>query len=319
MSIKLPIRLEEINLKSFVDMPATLPALGIPLQRVGISNRPHYIRVLDPFDGSTRELLADISLNFALPADRRGIHMSRIEESLLQLRNEETLSLRQYTEKLFGRISDLQKLPAASVSIICNYEKIVGKNSSGKISSELLTLHSSITKSEKNIQPEIGVTVPFMNACPCTQRWGVRDFYNTLKERDYADEEMRFLLEAAPKQAHTNRGTATVKISSEAVDVGEIYDVLDRSLPIVRELLKGMDEHDFVKKAHAAGMFCEDNIRTVIAELVTSFKDRLSPQTRLSVKIDVDESVHHHNLSAEVTDSMENLRMSFKGSNVSNS
>jgi GTP cyclohydrolase FolE2 len=110
-----------------------------------------------------------------------------------------------------------------------------------------------------------------------------------------------------------------VKISSEAVDVGEIYDVLDRSLPIVRELLKGMDEHDFVKKAHAAGMFCEDNIRTVIAELVTSFKDRLSPQTRLSVKIDVDESVHHHNLSAEVTDSMENLRMSFKGSNVSNS
>ena len=297
-------------------MPATAPVIAIPLQRVGISNRPHYIRVTDPFDGSPRELLADITLNFALPADRRGIHMSRIEESLLQLRDEETLPLHQYTEKLFARISELQELPAATVVVQCNYEKVVSKNSSGKKSSELLTLYSSISKINGTIEPKVGLSVPFMNACPCTQRWGTRDFYNSLKAENYSDDEMRFLLDAAPKQAHTNRGTACIKIASEAVSIAEIYDVLDRSLPIVRELLKGMDEHAFVKEAHAQGMFCEDNIRAVIAELVSTFRKSLAAATQVSVKIDVDESVHHHNLSAEVSDSMENLCKIFMNLNV---
>lgn len=300
MSVVLPADLSAINEKSFVDMPASAPELPIPLQRVGISNRPHYITVLDPFDGTKRQLLAEISTNFSLPAGRRGIHMSRIEESLHQLAAEETLPLQQYTEALFARISKLQQLPAASVAIDCHYEKITNKNPSGKISSELIKLHSSIIKQGEVIQPTIGVSVPFMNACPCTQRWGVRDFYQTLKAKDYSDEEMRFLLEAAPKQAHTNRGVATVKIASESVSFAEIYDVLDRSLPIVRELLKGMDEHDFVTKAHADGMFCEDNIRAVVSAVDASFKDKLSPQTAVSVVIDVDESVHHHNLRAEV-------------------
>lgn len=281
-------------------MPATAPAIAIPLQRVGISNRPHYITVRDPFDGAKRQLLADIGTSFALPANRRGIHMSRIEESLHQLAAEEALPLQQYTEALFNRISKLQELPAASVTVDCHYEKNTPKNRSGKVSSELIKLHSSIVKDNGVVQPSVGVSVPFMNACPCTQRWGVRDFYQKLRERDYSDEEMRFLLEAAPKQAHTNRGVATVRIASESVGFAEIYDVLDRSLPIVRELLKGMDEHDFVTTAHAEGMFCEDNIRAVISGVISAFRDKLSPQTSVSVVIDVDESVHHHNLRAEV-------------------
>ena len=295
---------ENIHLKEFVDIPSSTPKVKLNLPLVGICQRPTNILVIDPFEKSVKaNLYSDIRIACSLNAQQRGLHMSRIEECLEELKNQ-GLDISEFVHECAKLIQRTQGQKVCKVELASNYEKNIIKNPSGKPSKELLQLITNVEVNESNASTTLAVMVPFINACPCTQRWGMREYYETLRTKGYDHSTSEDLVRCAPLQAHTNRGKATLSIGSSEVSHQTIYDVLDRSVPIIRELLKGQDEHSVVRHAHGQGQFCEDNIRAIANEVISTFRDSLPLDTKIKINVEVDESVHFHNLWAEIDQSL---------------
>jgi GTP cyclohydrolase-4 len=286
-----------IDQKTFVDIPNSRPEFEIALERVGVTNRPLSLLLEDPFLESPVSLPCRLTVFASLKASQRGLHMSRIEEAIDELRGA-ALSPQQFVVSLAKLVQTTQSQDRCEISLEADYEHRVSKNPSGRSSVELLTLRAQAEVFRDQTTVTSGITVPFINACPCTQRWGMRQFYSTLREKGYEPSEAEEITRCAPLQAHTNRGKATVTVSDPAIRSKPLYDILDRSVPIIRELLKGQDEHAVVSHAHQCGQFCEDNIRAILMELHSSLANKIASTATISVEVDVDESVHFHNLTA---------------------
>ncbi|MCD6550095.1 GTP cyclohydrolase I FolE2 [bacterium] len=304
--------ISKINKKEFVDVPASIPEIRISLDVVGIRKRPHYIIVLDPFTKSPVRLMSEIKVFLNLPANQRGLHMSRIEKSLYKMEKDKPYTLLSYARKLCRDIKETQGQENCRVEIVADYEYLVKKDFSQQPRYELLKLYVSCEYNGKQSDVSIGMHVPFINACPCTQRWAMRDFYKELEKHNYKRKEILSLLQKAPLQAHTNRGNASLVVHSDKVSFVDLYAILEDSVTIISELLSGEDEHLAVRSAHHQGMFCEDVIRSIIKNVVVSLNKIISPQTLIEIAVDVDESIHFHNLYSEVRDSLKNLRTKYK-------
>lgn len=286
-----------INQKIFVDIPNSRPEFEIALERVGVTNRPLTLLLEDPFIKQPISLPCRLTVFSSLKASQRGLHMSRIEEAIDELRTA-ALSPQDFVASLAKLVQTTQAQERCEVSLEADFEHRVNKNPSGRSSVELLTLRVQAEVLGDQAAVTTGITVPFINACPCTQRWGMRQFYSTLREKGYEPAAAEEITRCAPLQAHTNRGKATVTVSDPSIRCEHLYDILDRSVPIIRELLKGQDEHAVVSHAHQCGQFCEDNIRAILTELHSSLVNKIAGTSAISVEVDVDESVHFHNLTA---------------------
>lgn len=286
-----------VNQKTFVDIPSSSPAIEFTLPRVGISNRPIILTIADPFSGNPVSLPCTVTTDCSLRAGQRGLHMSRIEEAFDEVRGA-GLELGECARILAEMIKKTQEQTTCSVALEAQYENRVHKNRSGKSSVELIRITSRFHINGEHTEMERGVLAPFINACPCTQRWGMRSFFNVLQEKGFDAVKAEEIVRAAPLQAHTNRGTARLSVCAEQVTFAELYAVLDGAVPIIRELLKGTDEDAIVTAAHQAGQFCEDNARAIIGEAAKKLGGAYSPDTLIDVSVEVDESVHFHNLHA---------------------
>ena len=289
------IPFERLYEDDFIEVPGSVPAVQVPLARVGISNRPHYISVLDPFTNEPARLFADVKLSLSLPSHQRGLHMSRIERMMHDVQAEAPRELGEFTKCLVEKIIETQPQDNCRVEVDAHYERLVDKNASGKPSHELLKLHSAAEYKNGSIGLESGVTAKFMNACPCAQRWGIRQFAEKLEKQGYTAEQIQDIIPAAPLQGHTQYGDATLYVQ-EGVAMTQLYKILEQSSPLVRELLAGRDEGDFVREAQERGMFVEDVAREIIKNTVLNLDGAIADSTKVEIHLDVDESVHHHNL-----------------------
>ncbi len=298
---------EKVDKKEFVDIPSSVPAIKIHLPLVGISQRPTNILFTDPFDAAQSvHLYTDIRVASSLVAEQRGLHMSRIEECIDELRTA-GLPIGEFVESCAKMIVKTQQQNSCRVELTANYEKHTLKNPSGRPSKELIKLLSIVDIDGTSTKVRTGVVVPFINACPCTQRWGMREYYQVLRSKGYDHQTSEELVKSAPLQAHTNRGSAQLIITNPDVTHKMIYESLEQAVPIIRELLKGQDEHALVREAHRQGQFCEDNIRAIAKQVVTSFRDTLPASTPIKIQVEVDESVHFHNLWAELEQTLEKI------------
>ncbi len=304
------IPFDNIADKLFADIPSSVPDVEAYLPKVGVSNRPHYISVLDPFNKKPTRLLANIVTSFDLPANQRGLHMSRIEAALHKMASDEPVEISQYTAKLCENAKKLQDQKNCQVELWADYEIEVDKNKSGRPSYELLKVYSATAQTDDKKDTAIGITVPFINACPCTQRWGMKAFYEELKKAGYPDEEIFQLVEKAPLQAHTNRGEATIIVHSDKTDHKTLYKIVENSTVIIRELLSGQDEHFTVRETHQKGQFCEDVIREIMSNLSNMLDGKIPAEAKIKIHVEVDESVHFHNLFAQVEDTFGVIRKS---------
>lgn len=297
---------KNIQTKTFVDIPSSEPRVRIPLPRVGISNRPAVFKLKNPLNAEIMGMPSNLRVAASLPATQRGIHMSRIEECMDELK-ESGLSPADFSMQLARLILKTQNQTSCIVEIDSTIENRVNKNKSGKASTEIIKFHSYAEIKDGTENLKVGVTVPFMNACPCTQRWAMRDFYNLLSQKGLDEEKVQELVKHAPLQAHTNGGEATLFLSGSDLCHADIYKVLESSVPIIREMLKGIDEHTFVRMTHEQGQFCEDNIRAIAQKTVEILTDKVAPTAIVSIKVEVNESVHFHNLWAEMEKSFSDL------------
>jgi GTP cyclohydrolase FolE2 len=290
---------KKIQEKSFVDIPSSEPKIRLALSRVGISNRPLVIKLKNPLNGEVESMAANLRIASSLSAGQRGIHMSRIEECMDEIKDT-GLSPRNFSLELGKLINKTQQQDESFVELEARLEHRVGKNKSGKSSTEILNIFSEASVGPSGDFMKSGISVPFMNACPCTQRWAIRDYYNLLKEKGIPEDKAQELASAAPLQAHTNGGLAALFITGPEICYKDIYAVLDNSVPIIRELLKGIDEHTFVSMTHRQGQFCEDNIRAIAKNTVELLSEKIPGNASIRIKVEVNESVHFHNLWSEI-------------------
>lgn len=300
------IPFERLNEDDFIEVPGSTPAVRVPLQRVGISNRPHYISVLDPFTHEPTRLFADVKLSLSLPAEQRGLHMSRIERMMHTIELEPPRELADFTKTLVEKIIETQPQEVCRVEVDAQYERLVEKNASGKPSHELLKLHVAAEFSNGEVRLETGVTAKFMNACPCAQRWGIRQFAQKLEHKGYTAEQIQDIIPEAPLQGHTQYGDATLRVYKN-IELKTLYAILEQSSPLVRELLAGSDEGDFVRETQERGMFVEDVAREIMKNAAAQLTT-IADETLVKIDLDVDESVHHHNLFTTTEITLGNLR-----------
>lgn len=300
------VNFKNIREKSFVDIPSSEPKIKIKLAKVGISNRPVTLKLNNPISGEPTYIPSDINVALSLAAGQRGLHMSRIEECIDEIR-ESGLSPAQFVNELASLVKKTQSQDYCRIELISRLEHRVQKNKSGRISTELLDIYSIAELDGTRSITTLGVGVPFMNACPCTQRWAMRDFHELLQAKGCSAELTEEITRAAPLQAHTNGGIATLKVTDSNISHLDIYSVLEESVPIVREMLKGIDEHTFVRLTHEQGQFCEDNVRSIALKAVEMLKAKISPAALVKIAVEVNESVHFHNLWGEIEHSFSEL------------
>ena len=150
----------QVDKKVFVDIPSSLPEVQIRLSRVGVTNRPITLSLLDPFTQSPVTLPCRITVFSSLEAHQRGLHMSRIEEAFDELRAVSPSPV-EFVTTLADIICKTQQQDQCSIALEADYEHRVAKNPSGKSSVELLTLLASAERSNGVTALKTGLIVPY--------------------------------------------------------------------------------------------------------------------------------------------------------------
>jgi GTP cyclohydrolase IV len=301
-----------LDTKRFVDMPDAEPRVKLFLPKVGITQRPHYIKIIDPFKYSPININSFVKIFMPLKESKRGLHMSRIEKVLYSAQNKVYNRLSEYTEEIIVPIIREQNVKSGRICVKSLYEKETDKNPSGRKGHEILYLYSITSFENNKLNTIVGLGAYFMNACPCPQRWAIRNFYYKLKEKGYSDKEIYEIIKEAPLESHTNRGIVNLFVEDRDISYKDLYMILDTSVTIVRELLSGNDEHLFIRESHEKELFCEDVVREVAFNVVKYLGNKIENERRVIIKAEVDESIHFHNLYAEISLPMGELKKQLK-------
>jgi GTP cyclohydrolase FolE2 len=301
-----------LDTKKFVDIPDAEPRVKLFIPKVGITQRPHYIKIIDPFKHSPININSFVKIFMPLKESKRGLHMSRIEKVLYSAQNKVYNSLSEYTEEIIVPIIREQNVKSGRIYVKSLYEKETDKNPSGRKCHEILYLYSITSFENNKLNTIVGLGAYFMNACPCPQRWAIRNFYYKLKEKGYSEKEIYEIIKEAPLESHTNRGIVNLFVEDKDISYRDLYKIIDSSVTIVRELLSGNDEHLFIREAHEKELFCEDVVREVAFNVVKYLGNKIENERRIIIKAEVDESIHFHNLYTEISLPMGELKKQLK-------
>jgi GTP cyclohydrolase FolE2 len=283
----IPDEKHRIVLETCIDVPEEPPSFPIPLQKVGISGKTVWVSLIDN-KGGYIPFTARILVN--LPADRRGIHMSRIEQVITTLYDKQFTSLPEYGKLLASHVLEAQNARYISLELTGRMPFIQQAPVSrlNSIDSIEVSFSIELIKNEnetiENLQ--VGTGVYHLTACPCTLS------YNEVLFNRFND--------PWPQATHSQRSKTELLVSppdyKQLPAYGELVDILDEVLHVSQDLLKRPDETELVLKAHRYPQFAEDTVREVARAAGEKFKKVLPPETRIQVKTLSLESIHIHDV-----------------------
>jgi len=285
-------------LQNCLDVPGQCPAFPFPLDAVGISAKTAWVRL------PQGRLPFDLRLEVELAADRRGIHMSRLEEAISALYDRDFIDLRGYAlalarlavpgqESRRGRIALAGQLPRPSRTLI-----------SGRNSLDALDLRVEVEAENSGAawrwRVGLVVGVHHITACPCTQA------YNQLLLAPAAASPPEAQREGPcfPLPTHSQRSHTTLGIFVEhddPVGPGELNQenllaCLASALHLSQDLLKRPDEAELVYASHAHPQFAEDSVRETARAAATILGPLLPPASRVVINTVGLESIHRHDV-----------------------
>lgn len=278
-------------LTTCVDVPETYPSFPLPLTGVGISGKTVWVKLTEN-KGGHYPFNAKVLLN--LDADKRGIHMSRIEQVITSLHEKEFSSLPEYGKllgqhilkaqnarhlslELTGRLPHIQKAPVSRLrsvdTIEVSFKIVLQKNRTVEI-----------------ITTEVGAGVNHLTACPCTLSYNEILF-------DRGNDQW-------PQATHSQRSRTKLLVSLSADRLLPTYQdltsILNSVLHLSQDLLKRPDETELVLKAHQCPQFAEDTVREVARAAGRKFKNVMPPETRIQIHSLSLESIHIHDVECSL-------------------
>ena len=265
------------------------------LTRVGVTGVVKPIRVAR--HGVTTQTVGTIDAFVDLPAEQRGIHMSRnveaINATIDALVRETTVGLEDLAQKMAETLLARHDYASeAEIDIHADYfrERRTPHNHAPTLERYALQA-SAVAVRGQGVRKTIGVTVVGMTACPCAME-GSR---TVLTERGH-------VIPDIPTITHNQRNNTLVLMEfadGHAVEANDLIDIAEESLSAPTfELLKRGDETALVMQAHENPRFVEDVVREVLSRVQKRY-GHLPADTIVAVRSEAEESIHKHNAFAE--------------------
>jgi len=282
-------------LNTCVDVPEETPSFPLPLQKVGIAGKTVWVGLHDN-NGGHLPFSARILVN--LPASRRGIHMSRIEEVITELYGKKFTNLPEYAMLLAGKVLEAQHASQISVTLNGSMPLIQQTPISRLNSIDSLDISCSVNLQKNDSQISrnvtIGAGIHHLTACPCTLN------YNQVLFERHDD--------PWPQATHSQRSRTELLVSPPTAELlpsyKELVTVLDEALHVSRDLLKRPDETELVLKAHNNPQFAEDTVREVARAAGKKYGETLPHETRIQVNSTSLESIHIHDVECSLETSL---------------
>jgi len=248
------------------DVQRTADTRRIPIDKVGIKDIRHPVRVMDR-SGGEQHTIATFNMYVNLPHNFKGTHMSRFVEILNQ--HEREITVESFREMLSEMT---ERLEADSGHIEMNFHYFVNKAAPVSGVESLLDYDVSLIGEFIDGKPRmnIKVVVPVTSLCPCSK-----------KISDYG--------------AHNQRSHVTVSAETQGfVWIEDLIDLVESEASCeLYGLLKRPDEKYVTEKAYNNPKFVEDMVRDVATRL--NRDDRITAYT---VESESCESIHNHSAYA---------------------
>ena len=259
----------------------------MPLQKVGISGKTVWVS-LSNNKGGHLPFTARIFVNLA--ANRRGIHMSRIEQAITALHDKQFTSLSQYGKMLASHVLEAQNAQNVSLELTGRMPFIQQAPVSRLTSIDTIEVSFSVELEKKGAETigkmQVGTAVHHLTACPCTLAYN-KALFNRFND-------------PWPQATHSQRSKTELSVSSPDYEqlpaYNKLVEILDEVLHVSQDLLKRPDETELVLKAHRCPQFAEDTVREVARAAGEKFKDILPAGTEIRVKTLSLESIHIHDV-----------------------
>jgi GTP cyclohydrolase I len=257
------------KVKPITDVQSSIDTRRIAINKVGIKNIRHPVRILDRDEGE-QHTIASFNMYVNLPHHFKGTHMSRFVEILNQHEREISVeSFMQMLPEMTARLEAdsgyiemhfpyfiMKRAPVSGVPSLLDYEvSFIGKVQDGE---------TTMT---------VKVVVPVTSLCPCSK-----------KISDYG--------------AHNQRSHVTVAATlADFIWIEDLVDIIEEQASCeLYGLLKRSDEKYVTERAYNNPKFVEDMVRDVAA--------RLNEEPAIIdyvVESENFESIHNHSAYALVT------------------
>jgi GTP cyclohydrolase-4 len=297
------------------DVQASQPDVRVGLSQVGVTGVEKLVKVAR--DGKRPLVfMAEFEVFVDLPGGRKGIDMSRnmqvIDEILERATSEPTLRLEDMCGDAAERLlAKHDYTSTAEVRMTAEFVVREDTPESGLTTQSTTDVIATAVATEEGTREEIGATVTGMTVCPCSQGMSAERARDTLLDLGVDDETVETFLDQVPQPGHSQRGHATLTVTTDGapdVDLNDLIDIARDSMSArIYNLAKRPDEDHMTYEAHANAKFVEDCVRSMAEGVVESF-DHLSDTAVVHMKQSNDESIHQHNAHAEREVTMGQLR-----------
>jgi len=288
------------------DVQASQPDVTVGLSQVGVTGVEKLVK-LDRNGKRPIVLMAEFEVFVDLPSGRKGIDMSRnmqvIDETLEAAVAESSYRVEDVCGDVAERLLEKHDYTStAEVRMEADYVTRERTPASGLGTQNTATIVAGAVASDEGTREEIGARVTGMTVCPCSQGMSESRARETLADLGVDEATTEAFLEEVPQPGHSQRGHATLTITSDGspdVDLRDVIDVArDAMSARIYNLAKRPDEDHMTYHAHANAKFVEDCVRSLAESVVDEF-DGLPDGAVVHMKQSNDESIHQHNAHAE--------------------
>ena len=263
-----PSQPAKAGLVSIADVQASADTRRIPINKVGIKDIRHPIRVKDR-SGGEQHTIANFSMYVDLPHNFKGTHMSRFVEILNNYERE--ISVDSFKEMLADMT---ERLGALAGHIEMRFPYFISKKAPVSGVQSLMDYDVTFIGERKDRQNclRIRIVVPVTSLCPCSK-----------KISDYG--------------AHNQRSHVTVNCKTRGfIWLEELIDVVEQQASCeLYGLLKRPDEKYVTERAYDNPKFVEDMVRDIAVKLNADERIRA-----YAVESENFESIHNHSAYAMV-------------------
>jgi len=259
------------------DLQDRIPEVKENLERVGITGLRTIVRT--KWKGHEYRFVPNFELTIDLSKRKKGVHMSRLIESITETLEEETKSLHPSLEELEKHILErLKKVHSYRRAEITMKTELVVPKKTPITKKETMETHDiwiSVINDNRNYKKILRVEVLGNTVCPHS-------------------------MEYAKGKAHIQRAIGILEIETDyknSVELENMIDVVESSFSSkVYTLLKTEDERAVVNEMFSNPKFVEDVCREILSNAKSKFKN-----SKIRVKVISNESIHRHDVVAEAS------------------
>jgi GTP cyclohydrolase-4 len=298
------------------DLQASPSEVPLALSHAGVGGVQKAIRIR--YGEREKLISAQIDCTVDLPAERKGVHMSRFpelfEEAIEEVVIGEALLIENLAEHIAGHIVERQSALRAEVRITASYPLERETPVTGLPTQEIVSLFGLAAASAESTRRIVGVEANGINACPCAQGLVRERAAERLGDAGFGELDVERILELVPLATHNQRGRGTLFVGTErTLNAEQLVGIVEGSMSSpVYELLKRPDELFVVEHAHLQPRFVEDSVRIALRDALAAYAELDDGDFLLSRQVNL-ETIHSHDVIAERYGTAGELRAELEG------